>query len=144
MDRTDSTPRHTWVPWVAALAGAAFTLKVVLIFASGNELPGGPLAVLYLSGLALGIAAAVGAGLRQRGALRSVGVGLGSVLLLVLWIMGFGDALKPVVGLVSDTTYVKDEVPVLLAGLVLLALAWRARVRDLRGGVDAAMASATA
>jgi hypothetical protein len=128
----DRTPRHTWVPWVAALAGAAFTLKVTLILASDNEMAEGPLAVLYLSGLLLGVVAAVGAGLRQHGALRSVAVGGGSALLLVMWIMGLGDLLKPVVGVVSDAEHVQVEVPILLAGLVLLGLAWWARSRDLR------------
>lgn len=136
MDSTARTPRHTWVPWVAALAGAAFTLKAVLILASNNELPEGPLAILYLSGLALGLVASVGAGLRQRGALKSVGVGFGAVVLLVMWIMGLGDALKPVIGVVSDAEHVKAEVPVLLAGLVLLGLAWQARSRDLQADED--------
>ena len=128
----DRTPRHTWVPWVAALAGAAYTLKVSLILASGNGGPDWPYAVLYLAGLALGITAAVGAGLRQPGRLRGVAVGLGSAVLLVAWIMGLGEVLEPVVGVFSDTTYVQEEVPILVAGLVLLALAWWARSRDLR------------
>lgn len=129
----DHTPRHTWVPWVAALAGAAYTLKVTLILASGEGgLPDWPYAVLYLSGLALGLAAAVGAGLRQRGVPRSLAVGAGSAVLLVAWIMGLGEVLEPVVAVVSDQTYVQEEVPILVAGLVLLALAWMARARDLR------------
>lgn len=128
----DRTPRHSWVPWVAALAGAAYTLKVSLILASGNGGPDWPYAVLYLAGLALGLAAAVGAGLRQPGPLRGAAVGLGSAVLLVAWVMGLGEVLEPVVGLVSDTTYVQEEVPILVAGLVLLALAWWARSRDLR------------
>lgn len=130
MDTT--APRHTWVPWVAALAGAAYTLKVTLILASGNGGPDWPYAVLYLVGLALGVTAAVGAGLRQRGVLRQVGVALGGTVLLATWIMGLGEVLEPVVGLVSDTTYVQEEVPILVAGLVLLVLAWFARSRDLR------------
>jgi hypothetical protein len=143
MNHTDKPVRHTWVPWVAALAGAAFTLKVLLILGSGNGVPEEPMAVLYLTGLALGVAAGVGAGLRQQGVLRGLAVGAGSVVLLVLWIMGLGDALKPVVAVVSDAQHVKDEVPVLLAGLVLLGLAWRGRAHDVRGGAGT-VAAATA
>lgn len=125
-----SAPRHTWVPWVAALAGAAFTLKVLLIFATDAGLSDTPFAVLYLSGLVLGLVAAVGLGLRQEGALRGVAVGLGAAVLLVAWIMGLGEVLEPVVGLVSDTEYVREETPILVAGLVLLGLAWAGRSRD--------------
>lgn len=132
MDTTARHPHHTWVPWVAALAGAALTLKVVLIFASGNGGPDWPYAVLYLAGLALGLVAAVGAGLRQSGLLRQIAVGLGAAALLVAWIMGLGEALEPVVGAFTDTRYVQEETPILVAGLVLLALAWFARSRDLR------------
>lgn len=128
----DRTPRHTWVPWVAALAGTAYTLKVTLILASGNAGPDWPYALLYLAGLALGLAASVGAGLRQRRPLRGVAVGLGCAVLLVAWIMGLGELLEPVVAVVSDTTYVQEEVPILVAGLALLALAWSARSRDLQ------------
>lgn len=134
MNSMAHAPRHTWVPYVAALAGAALTLKVTLILATGDGGPDWPYAVLYLGGLVLGIAAAVGAGLRQRGALRRGAVGLGGVLLLVAWIMGLGEVLEPVVALVSDTTYVQEEVPILVAGLVLLGLAFAARSRDLRAG----------
>lgn len=51
------------------------------------------------------------------------------MVLLVLWIMGLGDALKPLVGVVSDAEHVQ-EVPVGLAGLVLLVLAWAGWSRD--------------
>lgn len=133
MDRTlDRTPRHTWVPWVAALAGAAYTLKVTLILASGNGGPDWPYAVLYLAGLALGLTAAVGAGLRQPGLLRGVAVGLGSAALLAGWIMGLGEVLEPLIAALTDTVYVREELPILVAGLVLLGLAWWARSRDLR------------
>ena len=132
MQSSSSTARHTWVPWVAGLAGAAFTLKVLLIAAAGDDVSDAVFGVLYLAGLALGLVAAVGAGLRQRGWARSLGVGIGAAVLLVMWIMCLGDLLKPVVGVVTDSETAKDEVPILLAGLVLLALAWRARARDLQ------------
>jgi len=129
---TSSTARHTWVPWVAALSGAAYTLKVTLILATDNTMPEAPLGVLYLSALALGLVAAVGAGLRQRAAVRRVAVGFGSALLLVAWIMGLGEVLEPLLAQVSDARHVQEEVPILLAGLMLLGLAWRARADDLR------------
>lgn len=126
------TPRHTWVPYVAALAGAALTLKVTLILVTANRVAESSMGVLYLGGLLLGLVACVGVGLRQRGALRGIGLGLGSAILLAGWIVGLGDTLKPAIGAFSDRVYVRDEVPVLLAGLALLGLAWLARARDLR------------
>lgn len=132
MHSTAPAPRHTWVPAVAALAGAALTLKIVLIAAGGDGMSDTPFAVLYLSGLGLGLAASAGVGLRQRGVLRSLGFGVGSAALLLAWIMGLGEVVEPLVGLVTSSTTAKEEAPILLAGLVLLALAWRARARDLQ------------
>ncbi len=132
----DARPRHTWVPYVAAAAGAVLALKAVLVTATDDTAPT-TFAVMYLLGLLLGVVAAVGAGLRQRGWPRGVAVGTGGVVLLVLWIMGLGDALKPVVRLATDDVNAANEVPILLAGLVLLALAWRARGRDLQPVVQA-------
>lgn len=130
--RTTSTARHTWVPAVAALAGLAYVLKVTLILVTDDGAPDTATAVLYIGGLVLGLAAAVGAGLRQRGALRRAAVGLGSAVLLVAWIMGLGEVLEPLLARVSDAVHVQEEVPILVAGLVLLALAGIARERDLR------------
>jgi hypothetical protein len=122
--------RFTWVPYVAAIAGAALIIKGSLIIATDNAISEDAMGVLYLGGLALGVVAAVGAGLRQRGWLRGLLIGFGSALGLILWIMGVGDAIKPVIGLVSSTEHVQVEVPVVLAGLVVTALALRARSRD--------------
>lgn len=118
-------PRHTWVPYVAGLAGAAYLLKSTLIIA-GN--PGsdadGIFAVLYLSGLALGLAAAVGTGLRRRGTGARIGVALGLAVLLIAWIIGLSDLLTPVIEVFSDSQRVKDELPIGIAGVVLLVLAY--------------------
>jgi hypothetical protein len=122
--------RFTWVPYVAAIAGAALVVKGTLIIATHNEVSDGAMAALYLSGLALGVVAAAGAGLRQQTWAKGLLVGVGSALALVLWIMGVGDAIKPVVGLISSTEHVQVEVPVVLAGVVVAALAVRARARD--------------
>lgn len=125
------TARHTWVPAVAGLAGLAYVLKVSLILVSDNTIADPPLVVLYLGGLVLGLIAAVGAGMRQSGALRGVAVGVGSAALLVAWIMGLGEVLEPPLARLSDAVHVQEEVPIMVAGLVLLALAWRARSCDL-------------
>jgi len=118
-------PRHTWVPYIAGLAGAALLLKATLIIAGnpGND-AGGIFAVLYLSGLALVLAAAIGTGLRRRGVGARIGVAVGLSVLLIAWIIGLGDLLKPVIGVFSDAQRVKDEVPIGIAGVVLLALAY--------------------
>lgn len=129
---TTMSARHRWVPYVAAAAGAAFVLKAALIIGSGNAVGDGPMAVLYLGGLLLGLVAAVGAGLRRERASARIAVAVAGVVLLVLWIMGLGDSLKPVIGALSDAEHVKDEVPVALAGLVLLGLAWLGFSRDTR------------
>jgi hypothetical protein len=132
-------PRHTWVPYIAGLAGAALLLKAVLIIA-GN--PGsdadGILAVLYLSGIALGLAAAIGAGLRRRGIGARIGVAVGLSALLVVWIIGLGDLLKPVIGLISDAQRVKDEVPIGIGGIVLLILAYLGYSHDQKTAVQSA------
>lgn len=133
----DRTARHAWVPFVAAGAGAVLALKAVLVMATDDAAPAA-MGVLYLLGLLLGLVASVGAGLRQRGWVRGLGIGLGSAVLLVMWIMGVGDLLKPAVGLVTDYQHAKNEVPILLAGSVLLGLAWLARARDLQGQVEQA------
>lgn len=122
------------MPYVAAAAGTVLALKAVLVMASDDGAPTA-MGVLYLVGLLLGLIAAIGAASRQHGVVRRVGVGLGCAALLVLWILGLGDVLKPVVGLVTDYQHAKNEVPILLAGSVLIGLAWSARARDLGAGV---------
>lgn len=122
---------HTWVPYVAAAAGAVLSLKAVLVVATDDGVPAA-IGVLYLLGLLLGLAAAVGAGVRQSGWARSAAVGAGGAVLLLMWVMGLGEVVEPVVGAVTDDEHAPVEAPILLAGLVLLALAWRARAHDLR------------
>lgn len=131
---------HTWVPYVAVAAGVCLVAKGVLIIASGNAVADAPMAALYLGGLLLGLVAAVGAGLRQRGLLRSIAVGGGSALLLIAWIMGLGDALKPLVATMSSAEHVQAEVPVVIGGLVLVLLALRARAHDTHPEPEPALA----
>lgn len=125
-------PGYTWVPYVAAAAGACLTVKGTLIIATGSGIPEAPMAVLYLGGLLLALVASAGAGMRQHGWPRRLGVGFGAAFLLLLWIMVLSDAVKPVVGLVSDAEHVQNEVPVVVAGLALLLLAVRGRAADTR------------
>ncbi len=116
-----TTARHTWVPYAAGLAGTILVLKVALVIASNNEALDGPMGgVSHLGGVALGLAAAIGVGLRQQSIRRRVLVSFGTALLFVAWIMGLGDLLKPLIGAISDAQHVKDEVPIGIAGLALL------------------------
>lgn len=126
--------RHTWVPYVAGLAGAAYLLKTTLAVAGDNGVDAGPIfGVLYLSGLVLGLAAAVGTGLRREGNVARVAVAIALCVLLVAWIVGLGDALKPVIGVFSDAQNVKDELPIGIAGGVLLVFAYLGYSRDQDG-----------
>ena len=115
---------HRWVPYVTVAAGAAYVLKVALIWGSDDTASDAVVGALYLGGLVLGIAAGIGTGLRQRRGRRAV-VAVALPVLLVVWVMGLGDVLKPVFGAFSDAGHVAVEGPLLLLGLVLLALgAW--------------------
>ena len=127
----DSRPTHAWVPYVAALAGAAYLLKTVLAVTTEDGVDAGPVyAVLYFAGLALGLAAAIGTGLRRDRIAARVGVALGLSVLLVAWVMGLGEVLEPVVGVVSDAKSVQDEIPIGVAGAVLLVLGYLGFSRD--------------
>jgi hypothetical protein len=128
--------RHTWVPYVGAVAGAALLLKAVLIVGSGNAVGDGPMAVLYLLGVLLGVVAAVGAGLRRDRIGTRIATAAGGALLLLAWITGLGDGLKPLVALASDAEHVQVETPIGLAGAVLLGLSWWGFTRDTRRPAD--------
>lgn len=127
---TTTAARHTWVPYVAAAAGTALLVKGSLGAWRGESTPDTAMAVLYLGGLLLGVVAAAGVGLRQRGLLRGLAVGGGVAAALVLWIIGLGEVLEPVVGVLTDVRHTQEEVPVAVAGLGLLLLAWLTRERD--------------
>lgn len=119
-----SRVRHPWVPALGALSGVALTAKAALIIGSGNAVGEQAMALLYLGGIAVGLVAAVGLGLRRRPVWQRVLVGAAAPLLLVAWIVGLGEILNPVARLFSDAAYVGDELPVGAAGLVLLAAAY--------------------
>lgn len=121
--------RHPWVPVVAVLAGTALLVKGLVSAVQGDAAPDTAMAVLYLGGLLLGVTAAVGAGLR-RGGWSGAALGAGLAVLLVAWIMGLGESLEAVIGTVTDDRAAQEELPIALAGVVVLALAWVARQRD--------------
>lgn len=123
--------RHTWVPCVAALSGTALLVKGLLAGVQGDAGSDVVLAVLYLGGILLGVAAAVGAGLRRGGA-AGAALGAGLALLLVWWVMGLGEALEAVIARVTDDRALQEELPIAAAGAVVLALAYRAWSRDTR------------
>ena len=109
----------TWVPYAAVAAGATLLLKAVLVIGTEDaDTPITPL--LYLVGLLLALAAAIGFGLSRRRHRALVAVG--ASLLIVFWVMGIGDLLTPVFEAIKDEEYVGDEGPIALLGLVLLAL----------------------
>jgi hypothetical protein len=124
------TRRHTWVPLVAAASGALLLIESVLVLASRDRLPDAPMVVMYFAGILLGVIAAVGFGLRRDRRSMRVLVGAGGVVLLVLWIIGLGEVLNPVSELFSDAAYFGDELPVGVAGGVLLLLAGIAFTHD--------------
>jgi hypothetical protein len=124
------TRRHTWVPYAAAIAGALLLLKGVLIVASNDQVGDTPMVVMYFGGLLVGLVAAVGLGLRQASVTARLAVGVGASVLLVMWIIGLGSVLNPIVEAFSDAKYARDEIPVAVAGAVLLAVAGRAFLND--------------
>ena len=119
---------HSWVSYVAVAAGAALLVKAVVIIGSGGEEPG-VTGLLYLGGLLLALAAAVGAGLRARRGRRAL-TGVGLCLALVAFVVVLSDALAPVFEALSDAPWVADEGPVGVLGAVLLALGALSRTRE--------------
>src|SRR5690242_1563679 len=103
--------RHTWVPLVAAAAGALLLIEGVLVIASRDRLPDAPMVVMYFAGILVGVVAAIGFGLRRdRRMMRILGSVCG-VARLLFWMVGLGEILNPVAELFSDAEYVGDELP---------------------------------
>jgi hypothetical protein len=125
-----TAPRHTWVPYVAAASGAALVVSATLDLATRGELSSTAFVIPYLTGIALAIAAAIGTGLRRSSTPQRVGVAAALTLGVVAWIMAVGDALGPVVELVSKAEYVTENVPIAALGIVVLVAAYRGYGRD--------------
>lgn len=111
--------RHAWVPYVAVAAGAALFIKAIAIIGSADEAPDTPMALLYLAGILLAVAAAIGTGLRQRRGRRTI-VAVPLAVFVAAWIVGIADLLTPLFEVFSDEAYVGDEGPVGVLGLALL------------------------
>ena len=120
------TERHSWVPYVGVAAGAVLLLKAVLIIASENRVSEGAMAVLYLGGMLLALAACIGAGLRRRKGRRTL-VAVAASFGLVAFVMVLSDAVAGILAGLSEPPWVGDEGPVGLLGVVLIALSARAR-----------------
>lgn len=117
---------------IAALTGGSLLLvKVALIIATSNGLPGGLEAGLYLGGVLIPLVAAgaFGAALRPQAHLAAkVGLGLLIAVAHVGYIMMLSDAVGALVEGFTATEYLIDEVPVAIIGLVwVLAGTWLAR-----------------
>jgi hypothetical protein len=127
-----TSTRHRWVPAVGALAGLTLTVKAGLIIGTGDDVADQPMAILYLTGIVVGVAAAVGFGLRRSPLALRIATAIVAPLLLVAWIMGLGEVVEPLFGMVNDAQYVRDEGPIGLLGLVLLTASFVGYSRDQR------------
>ena len=119
---------NRWFPYVAIAAGAVLLVKAVIVISSDDEVLTDSTAWMYLIGLLLAVAAAVGYALSRQRHRALVGAGL--VLAIVAWVIGVGDLLTPVFELFSDSEYLSDEGPIGLLGVVLLVLGARAKIGD--------------
>ncbi|MBK5305080.1 MAG: hypothetical protein JJD92_00175 [Frankiaceae bacterium] len=120
--------KHSWVPYAAIAAGAVLLAKAVIVISSDDEVLTSTTGWMYLIGLLLAVAAAVGHALNRERHRALIGAGL--VLALVAWVIGVGDLLTPVFEVFSDSEYLADEGPIGLLGVVLLVLGARARMTE--------------
>lgn len=119
-----TTPRHTWVPVVGALAGAAFAGKYALMMSAGSAASDNAYAVLWFAGTALGAVAGVGLGLRRPDLWQRIAVGVAAPVLVLAWIMGIGEVLEPVAAGMGHTADQATEFPLGVLGVVLLGAAF--------------------
>lgn len=122
--QSTTTRRHSWVPAVGGLSGAAFVLVCALVLGFHDEFPDGPLIVMYDLAILTGVAAGIGLGLRRRALGARIAVAVAAPVLVVAWILGLGEVVEPLVAVFSDQQYVQDEVPPGLLGVVLLAASY--------------------
>lgn len=120
---------RSWPAYAAVVAGAALLLKAVLIIGSENAVAEGPMTALFLGGLLLALAAAIGCGLQQRRGRRAL-TAVGLSLAVVFYVIGLSDGVGSAFAQLSDAPWVGDEGPVGLLGVVLLALGARGRARS--------------
>ena len=120
--------KHSWVPYTAIAAGAVLLAKAVIVISSNDEVLTSATAWMYLVGLLLAVAAAVGHALNRERHRTLVVIGL--VLAIVAWVIGVGDLLTPVFEVFSDSEFLGDEGPIGLLGVVLLVLGARASLTE--------------
>lgn len=113
----------SWVPYVTIAAGAVLLLKAVIVIGSDDEVLTSSTAWMYLAGLLLAAAAAIGYAVGRRTHRILVGVGL--IVAITAWVMGIGDLLEPAFRVFSDSEFLADEGPIGLLGVVLLVLGAR-------------------
>ena len=131
-----TAPRHTWVPLVGALAGAAFAAKYALMMSAGSAASDNVYAVLWFAGTGLGAVAGVGLGLRRRVAWQRVVVGIAAPALVLAWIMGLGEILEPVAAGIGHNADEATEFPLGLLGVVLVAASYLGYRNDQAGPVN--------
>jgi hypothetical protein len=119
---------NRWVPYVAIAAGAVLLVQSVIVISSNDEVLTDATAWMYLAGVLLAVAAAVGYAVGRTRHRTLVGIGL--VVAIVAWLIGVGDLLTPAYELFSDSDNFGDEAPIAILGLVLLALGARAKLSD--------------
>ena len=129
MQRTDR-PESRLVRWgaiAAMVAGAALVLKVTFIFVTDGNASDSITAALYIGGYLIPLFAA--AGIAAKFASRwftRVGVWFGVFLLHAMYITMLSDGVKGLINAVADVpTYVGDEGPVALIGLVWLVVGYK-------------------
>ena len=120
--------KHSWVPYAAIAAGASLLIMTVLVFATEDDISEAVAVPFYFAGILLGVAAAIGLGLRSRPG-RRVLVAVPLAVLVVAWAMGLGDFTAPLFeAAFGDKEYIGDQGPIGLLGVVLLALGARGKL----------------
>jgi hypothetical protein len=130
MQRADRSESRLvkWGAIAAMVGGAAYVLKVTTVFVQDGR-GGGIVGILYLLGALVPLFAAVGvaAKLASKWYTR-IAVGLGVALLHLMYIMGLSEAVEAAVGAITGggaDSYVAEETPLLLLGLVWLIVGYR-------------------
>ena len=122
--------KHNWVPYAAIASGASLLVMTVMVFATKDEVSEAAAVPFYFAGILLGVAAAIGVGLRSRPGRRAL-VGVPLAVLVVAWCMGLGDFTAPLFeAAFGDEEYIGDQGPIGLLGVVLIVLGARAKITE--------------
>jgi hypothetical protein len=115
------TSTRSWPAYLAVLAGGALLLHAVLVIGTGDEMSDAVVVTLYLGGMVVAIAAAIGMGVTARKGRRAL-IAIAFPVFLVVWAMGLGDLLTPLFEAFKDEEYVGDAGPIGLLGVFLIVL----------------------